>query len=78
MEKKHNKITKKDLSYFISQNTGLSVIYVKKIIEDLLNFVIIELIDTKLLFLVTSLSPIKEDKPLPSPFFLLNGFIMRP
>ena len=33
MEKKHNKITKKDLSYFISQNTGLSVIYVKKIID---------------------------------------------
>ena len=43
MEKKHNKITKKDLSNFISQNTGLSTIYVKKIIEDLLNLIIIEL-----------------------------------
>ena len=49
MEKKHNKITKKDLSYFISQNTGLSVIYVKKIIEDLLNFVIIELINNNVI-----------------------------
>ena len=45
MEKKHNKITKKDLSYFISQNTGLSAIYVKKIIEDLLNLIITELIN---------------------------------
>ena len=43
MEKKYNKITKKDLSNFISQNTGLSTIYVKKIIEDLLNLIIIEL-----------------------------------
>ena len=45
MEKKYNKITKKDLSYFISQNTGLSAIYVKKIIEDLLNLIIIQLIN---------------------------------
>ena len=44
MEKKHNKITKKDLSYFISQNTGLSVIYIKKIIEDLLNLIITEVL----------------------------------
>ena len=49
MEKKHNKITKKDLSYFISQNTGLSVIYVKKIIEDLLNLIIIELINNNVI-----------------------------
>ena len=44
MERIPNKITKKDISYFISQNTGLSAKYSKKIIEDLINIIISELI----------------------------------
>ena len=35
-----------------------------------------ELIDTFFLLSIFSLSPIKEDNPLPSPFFDLNGLIM--
>ena len=35
-----------------------------------------ELIETFFLSSILSLSPIKEDSPLPSPFFDLNGFIM--
>tara|TARA_Y100001958_G_C20906364_1_gene326360 strand:+ start:5 stop:307 length:303 start_codon:yes stop_codon:yes gene_type:complete len=49
MEKKYNKITKKDLSFIISRSTGLSAIYVKKIIEDLLNLMIIQLINNNVI-----------------------------
>ena len=49
MEKKYNKITKKDLSSIISRSTGLSAIYVKKIIEDLLNLMIIQLINNNVI-----------------------------
>ena len=39
-------------------------------------FLTIELIDIVLLFSVISLSPIKDDRPLPRPFLDLKGLIM--
>ena len=39
-------------------------------------FLIIELIEIKVLFSLTSLSPIREERPLPKPFFALKGLIM--
>jgi hypothetical protein len=39
-------------------------------------FLTSELIETFFLSLIFSLSPIKDDNPLPNPFFDLNGLIM--
>ena len=43
---------------------------------DLPPIVSVELIEIKVLFSLTSLSPIREERPLPKPFFGLKGFIM--
>ena len=39
-------------------------------------FLIIELIEISVLLSEISLSPIKDDRPLPKPFLDLKGFIM--